>query len=178
MSRRVRRGRTRGQTALRLLADSGLGGARSLGCGGSAVPDFAHGELPNLILPANGKPAPAEVNVEGSIETTPKPAPETGWWLLSLYNPAADNAVDWKRGSYTLRTRGGRVESPQASGESKKALRMVEEGSVLVSSAPLKGAAPDVAPDGFPHPVYRAGFPVAIPVPLRSAAAPAAGVSA
>jgi len=47
-------------------------------------------------------------------------------------------------------------------------VRMVEEGSVLVAASAPRGAAPDVAPEGFPHPVYRAGFAVAIPIPLRS----------
>jgi hypothetical protein len=41
---------------------------------------------------------------------------------------------------------------------------MVAEGSVLCGGAPT-GAAPDVAPDGFAHPVFRAGFAVAIPLP-------------
>ena len=41
----------------------------------------------------------------------------------------------------------------------KKNTRMVAEGSVLVSAAQnRKGAAADVAPEGFAHPVYRAGF--------------------
>ena len=46
---------------------------------------------------------------------------------------------------------------------------MVAEGSVLVSSQAPVGSAPDVAPDGFPHPVYRAGFALAIPIPARVA---------
>ena len=38
---------------------------------------------------------------------------------------------------------------------------MIAEGSVLLAaSRELRGAARDVAPDGFPHPVYRAGFAV------------------
>jgi hypothetical protein len=43
---------------------------------------------------------------------------------------------------------------------------MVSEGSVLVASAEPRGAATDVAPEGFPHPVYRAGFALAVPIPL------------
>jgi hypothetical protein len=46
----------------------------------------------------------------------------------------------------------------------KKEVNMVVEGSVLVAPEALRGAAPDVAPDGFPHPVYRAGFAVALPI--------------
>jgi hypothetical protein len=45
----------------------------------------------------------------------------------------------------------------------------VAEGSVLVASAEPRGSAADVAPDGFPHPVYRAGFALAIPIPLKAA---------
>ena len=47
---------------------------------------------------------------------------------------------------------------------------MVAEGSVLIAGAPPAGTARDVAPEGFAHPVYRAGFAVAIPIPYRGAA--------
>ena len=89
-------------------------------------------------------------------------------WLLSLFTPGADDSVDWARGSYTVLTRGGRVDSPEASGELKKNVQMIAEGSVLYSGAPLRGAAPDVAPDGFAHPVFRAGFALSIPLPEMS----------
>jgi hypothetical protein len=39
---------------------------------------------------------------------------------------------------------------------------------VLVAAAEPRGAAADVSPDGFPHPVYRAGFALAIPIPLSA----------
>jgi hypothetical protein len=42
---------------------------------------------------------------------------------------------------------------------------MIAEGSVLYAGAALRGSAPDVAPDGFAHPVFRAGFAVSIPLP-------------
>jgi hypothetical protein len=42
---------------------------------------------------------------------------------------------------------------------------MIEEGSILVAGKPLIGAAPNVAPDGFPHAVYRSGFALAAPLP-------------
>jgi hypothetical protein len=57
------------------------------------------------------------------------------------------------------------VESPAGSGALKKQVQMVSEGSVLYAGGPLLGAAPDVAPDGFVHPVFRAGFALAIPLP-------------
>jgi CRISPR type III-A-associated RAMP protein Csm4 len=86
-------------------------------------------------------------------------------WLLSLFTPAPSDAVDWGRGSYTVLARGGRIDSPSGSGELKKQIQMVAEGSVLyVDGVPL-GAAADVAPDGFAHPVFRAGFALAIPLP-------------
>jgi hypothetical protein len=66
-------------------------------------------------------------------------------------------------------TRGGRIESPVRSGGLKKALHMISEGSVLVAENPVNGAAPDVAPEGFAHPVYRAGFALAIPIPWQAA---------
>jgi CRISPR type III-A-associated RAMP protein Csm4 len=86
-------------------------------------------------------------------------------WLLSLFSPATDDAVDWGRGSYAVLARGGRIDSPSGSGELKKQIQMVAEGSVLFSDGVPLGAAPDVAPDGFAHPVFRAGFALAIPLP-------------
>jgi CRISPR type III-A-associated RAMP protein Csm4 len=97
-----------------------------------------------------------------------KPAPSVrlqAHWLLSLFTPAADDAVDWGRGSYAVLARGGRIDSPSGSGELKKQIQMVTEGSVLFSDGVPLGAAPDVAPDGFAHPVFRAGFALAIPLP-------------
>ena len=58
-----------------------------------------------------------------------------------------------------------RVESAAGWGAPKKITRMVTEGSVLVSAQPPRGSVRDVAPDGFEHPVFRAGFAVAIPLP-------------
>jgi CRISPR type III-A-associated RAMP protein Csm4 len=89
----------------------------------------------------------------------------TAHWLLSLFSPAAADAVEWTRGSYTLLERGGRVESPAGSGALKKLVQMVSEGSVVYAPTAPHGAAPDVAPDGFAHPVFRAGFALSIPLP-------------
>ena len=63
-------------------------------------------------------------------------------------------------------TRGGRVESDAAWGDPKRLTRMIAEGSVIVSAAEPHGEATDVAPEGFPHPVYRAGFALALPITL------------
>ena len=95
-------------------------------------------------------------------------APNGAYWLLSLFHPAASDTVEWSQGNYTLTTRGGRVESDARWGDHKKQTRMVTEGSVLVASVEPRGAATDVAPEGFPHPVYRAGFALTIPIPLKA----------
>ena len=73
--------------------------------------------------------------------------------------------MDWERGTYTLMTRGGRVESAAGAGELKKQIQMVAEGSVLYAAPALHGSAPDVAPNGFAHPVYHSGFALSIPLP-------------
>jgi CRISPR type III-A-associated RAMP protein Csm4 len=139
--------------AFRLLADSGFGGERSRGWGRAEEPEITAGELPGLLMKSSGVPAAGT----GSA-----------WWLLSLFHPAASDAVDWTQGNYALTTRGGRVESSAGWGEQKKATRMVAEGSVIVAAAEPCGSAADVAPGGFPHPVYRAGFALAIAIPLRA----------
>jgi CRISPR type III-A-associated RAMP protein Csm4 len=148
------------KAAFRLLADSGFGGERSRGWGHAAAPEFSEGEFPAMLLSAQ---PPAPSGVEG--ETVP--VFETAHWLLAMYSPAEDDAVEWRRGTYTYVTRGGRVDSAAGHGAAKRALRMVTEGSVVFAGAPPRGAAPDVAQDGFPHPVYRYGRPVAVPIPVR-----------
>jgi CRISPR type III-A-associated RAMP protein Csm4 len=123
-----------------------------------ATPDIA----PLVVEQTSAPEAPQPEEVE------PAPAVPVDdhhhHWLLSLFSPGASDVVDWTRGSYTTVTRGGRVESPAGSGELKKLVQMVTEGSVLYGESAPTGAAPDVAPDGFAHPVFRAGFAVAIPL--------------
>jgi CRISPR type III-A-associated RAMP protein Csm4 len=145
------------KSAFKLLADSGLGGKRSCGWGCSNGITIQDGVLPDLLL----KPAPPAERAE---DEEPKPVPETAYWLLSVFSPAGKDMVDWGRGDYSMVTRGGRVVSAAAHGEEKKLSRMVTEGSVLFSADPPSGAALNVAPDGVPHPVYRAGFAFSLPV--------------
>jgi len=144
------------QSAFRLLADSGFGGERSRGWGRCHPPEFVEGALPDLIFTKSTAESEAPVEEESAARS---------YWLLSLFVPGVADAVDWERGAYSLVARGGRVESPARSGDQKKLLNMISEGSVLVASADPRGSAADVAPDGFPHPVYRAGCAVAIPIP-------------
>jgi CRISPR/Cas system CSM-associated protein Csm4 (group 5 of RAMP superfamily) len=102
---------------------------------------------------------------DNAAEIAPTDPPHAKpYWLLSLFTPGPADAVEWARGDYTILDRGGRVDG---TGELKKQLPMVSEGSVLYA-AELRGAAPDVAPDGHPHPVFRVGFALSIPLPEAS----------
>jgi CRISPR type III-A-associated RAMP protein Csm4 len=136
--------------AFRLLADSGFGGERSRGWGRAEMPEFTSGDVARLVF-RNFKAEEAD-----------------GQWILSLFHPAEGDAIDWERSDYALTTRGGRVESSAGWGEQKKLTRMVAEGSVLAATA-LQGSAPDVAPEGFAHPVYRYGYAFALPIPMSVA---------
>jgi len=164
--------------ALRLLADSGFGGERSRGWGRSAQPEFVEGTLPAMILPEarpdaetlrSGDAASQADGETPQIEAAPAPSRTGGTehWVLSLFTPGPQDAVDWTRGNYSVVARGGRIDSPAGFGERKKQLQMVTEGSVLVAGDSIHGAAPDVAPDGFAHPVFRAGFALSIPLPAQ-----------
>jgi CRISPR type III-A-associated RAMP protein Csm4 len=134
------------RSALLLLADAGLGGERSRGWGRSEAPEWQPWRAPHV------------------------PDTDQAHWLLSLYTPAENDVVDWKRGNYATLVRRGRIESSGRWGEPKQPTTMIAEGSVLLASSDLRGAATNVAPEGFPHPVYRAGFAVTIPIPWRAAA--------
>ena len=127
---------------------------------------------PAVATPEPAPPAhePTESAAPATLaEASPQPVvagvPTHPHWLLSLFTPAAADSVDWRRGNYTVLPRGGRVDSPAGSGELKKQIQMVAEGSVVYAETAPRGSAADVAPDGFAHPVFRAGFAVAIPLP-------------
>jgi CRISPR type III-A-associated RAMP protein Csm4 len=135
------------KAAIRLLADSGFGGERGRGWGRTAAPSFTDGELPTLLLP--------------DLKASELPDSDQHW-LLSLYSPAESDPIDWARGNYATVERGGWVEGNDTP---KKRVRMIEEGSVLAAPSSPAGRAPNVAPDGFPHPVFRAGFALSIPLP-------------
>jgi CRISPR type III-A-associated RAMP protein Csm4 len=140
---------SRVKSALRFLADSGFGAGRARGWGRAAEPEFQPAEGV-FSEHANG------AHIRG----------EAVWWLLSLYSPHENDAIDWSRGDYIAETRGGWVESSAGHGRKKQA-RFIAEGSVVVAPS-IRGRAVDVAPDGFPHPVWRAGFALAMPIALEA----------
>jgi CRISPR type III-A-associated RAMP protein Csm4 len=131
--------------AFQYLADTGLGGERSRGWGRSTV-QFTSGELAELLLPPRVKPPTAQ-------ETA-------GHWLLSLYSPHVQDRVQWHRGHYQLATRSGRTHR----GQNTQAIRLVEEGSVVVCEQKPVGSAKQVTSDG----VWRSGLAVSLPVLVRS----------
>ena len=138
------------RSAFRLLADSGFGGERSRGWGRSSEPEWQPWS-PGLMNPG-------------------EESAEQAYWLLSVFTPSQRDSVDWTRGSYSTLSRGGRIESRAHWGEPKQPTVMIAEGSVLLADSRLQGAARNLAPADFPHPVYRAGFAVAVPIPWKVAA--------
>jgi CRISPR type III-A-associated RAMP protein Csm4 len=149
------------QAAFKLLADSGFGGRRSSGWGQTAAPEFEEGAWPDLLLPKLAR-ARRKATDNGNQEQEDTPH----YWLLSLFSPASSEAIAWSGGSYSLTTRGGRIESTAGYGHEKKLVRMIEEGSVLATAEAPRGMAVDVAPEGFPHPVYRSGFALSLQLPI------------
>lgn len=143
------------QACFRLLADSGFGGRRTQGWGKTEAPEFRRGNWPNVILPRLNR------NGENGSDLSL-------YWMLSLYSPSSSDVIDWAGGDYRLTVRGGRV---AADGSLKKNARMIAEGSVLSAQQEPTGAAVDVAPDNFAHPVYRSGFALALKLPVPKAAA-------
>jgi CRISPR type III-A-associated RAMP protein Csm4 len=152
------------QSAIRLLADSGFGGRRSSGWGRAETPEFRSVSLDELLLP-NLAPTESPEQTTEAGELPPAQPAAVGHWMLSLFRPGEGDSVDWEAGSYSLITRGGRIESAAGWGDEKRLVRMVAEGSVVVAPNAPAGSAADVAPEGYQHPVFRYGFPVSIPVP-------------
>ncbi|MDQ2710953.1 MAG: hypothetical protein M3Y24_01755 [Acidobacteriota bacterium] len=153
------------EAAFRLLADTGFGGKRTSGWGQTHAPEFQRGRWPGLLLPKvgqGGRNGSARDESNGS----------SSYWLLSLYSPSPGDRVDWRKGDYEIAVRAGRIEGAARSGIPKKLVRMVNEGSVLVSARELSGVAVDVAPDGFEHPVYRFGLALALEFPVVAARTP------
>jgi CRISPR type III-A-associated RAMP protein Csm4 len=137
------------EAAFRLLADSGIGGLRSRGFGRSRAPEFQAGPLRELLLPG--------VDVRAAAAPAAR-----AWWLLSLFSPGEADKVRWDGGQYALVERSGRASARGAAGQLKKSSRLVQEGSLVVADGALTGSIRDVAPDGAAHPVWRAGYALAL----------------
>jgi CRISPR type III-A-associated RAMP protein Csm4 len=147
------------EAAFRLLGDTGLGGRRANGYGQMEAPGFQRGAWPDVILPKL-----ARVSRQGNASSTQNGAPQ--YWFLSLYSPSLDDSVEWSEGDYQLTIRGGYVENSTASRARKKAARLITEGSVVAAASEPRGAAVDVAPEGFAHAVYRSGIALVLKLPV------------
>ncbi len=136
--------------AFRLLADSGFGGERSRGWGRAEMPEIADGNLPDLLL-TNRRPA--------------RPRPATG--CCRLFHPGACRRgrlaarqlfADHARRARRKRCGWGDVKKTDAHGG-----RRIGPGGFRANRA----ARPPMSRRmSFAHPVYRAGFALAIPIPL------------
>jgi CRISPR type III-A-associated RAMP protein Csm4 len=138
----------------RLLADTGLGGRRKAGWGQVQAVEFENGAWPAVLFPKlarglakkeNGAQKENGGNAEGPLP----------YWLLSLFSPATDDAIDWSGGDYKLveRRTGG------------KQLRFVAEGSVVTATAAPVGKAIDITGGHSAQAMYRSGMTLAFELP-------------
>lgn len=125
--------------ALRLLADTGLGGLRTQGSG-----QF------------QWETQPLPTNLESRLRTG---GPQV---LLGLTRPTPQEAqvIDQDPGSrYSLLRRDGYLDGTPLQ---RQDVWMLAEGSVVPE--PLNGTVADVSPLGYPHPVWRGGLAVSVGV--------------
>ncbi|MEP0806716.1 MAG: type III-A CRISPR-associated RAMP protein Csm4 [Chloroflexota bacterium] len=107
-------------------------------------------------------------------ETLELPDPRGMWTTLSRYLPRPEEtpAFSGERAAWKVETVGGWLDSPQKSGQRRRALNFVQEGAVLSLPAGLQppfGRLEDARPryksgPEYPieHPVYRSGLAVAV----------------
>lgn len=134
------------RAVFRLLGDTGFGAGRTIGWGQTAEPEIQSGTWPKIVLPRSAR-------TNGASHSNGAPA---AYWLLSVYSPSPADTPDWESGDYQLVTRGG---------HDKKTTRMICEGSVITAAQEPSGVAVNVARDGHVHPIYRAGFAMAVRLP-------------
>lgn len=136
--------RARLLSALRLLADDGLGGQRSHGSG-----QFAFEVLP----------VPAELESRLNVAASAGKGTQV---LLNLVHPTRQEAAQLdqaKEASYGLIRRDSFL---SGSAWLRQDVWMLTEGSVLPSA--VKGSVQDVRPPGYPHAVYRSGLALSLEV--------------
>ncbi len=126
------------------LSDAGLGAERNSGLGAARIIELGILELPD----STGK-----------------------WTNLSRYLPQADemDTLRHKDSAYTLQRVGGWLDSPIRTGQRRKTINILEEGSVFgCLPTAFPGQVADVRPryktddDPLKHPVYRSGLTLAV----------------
>ena len=123
--------------ALRLLADEGIGGDRSSGCGFFHPPDWEEASFGSPGTYADAR------------------------CLLSMFYPKDDaEAGRLAGGYYGLKERRGRIQSPdKGRGLLWRPVRMAEEGSLVEGASEITGRIVDVTPEDFKaHRIYRCGL--------------------
>lgn len=126
------------QASLRLAADEGIGGDRSVGKG-----QF-------------------QIELAGDINFPVIEQPKSQV-LLSRYFPQKDEVPDLD-GKFALQKRSGYMYSLNETARRKKSLQMMIEGSVFYHNKPLTGQMVDVTPESFTeHKVYVNGYALAVP---------------
>lgn len=126
------------KASFNLMADEGVGGERTYGCGLFHPPEW------------------------GKIEIS-CPLVASASCLISLWNPAEDNGFQ-NSSFYRLIDRKGYLFSPEGMSMRRKTVLMVAEGSVIAENNALKGMLVDVTPELFiKHRIYRYGIPLALP---------------
>lgn len=130
------------------LADSGFGAERAVGMGLAKVQPMTTLDLPDV---------------------------NRAWVTLSRYLPAQDemSGLADERSAYSIKTVGGWLDSPQNMGQRRRAVHLLEEGSVigLKPERTVPGQIVDVQPryktngetvEPLGHKVYRSGFALAV----------------
>lgn len=129
-------------SALRLLADEGIGGDRSSGKGLFHTPTFQ------------------EIDITAT--------PDNGIVSLSLYYPKENEITKIQEGYYEFIERKGYIYSPYCKSLRRKSVRMFTEGSVFLSQPARCGALVDVTPELYKkHPVYRYGLIFSLPCKME-----------
>jgi len=133
--------------AVRLMGDEGIGGDRTVGHGGFEA-CFSQ-DVPQFCQPKQSEK----------------------FVTLSPLFPKIDEVRSLLSGGsrYSLTVRSGWVGGILPTSYRRKTVRMLREGSVLCGSAEkVWGSIVNVAPDNFPHPVYRWGYAFSIACEVSS----------
>jgi len=130
------------EAAIRLLADEGIGGRRSVGRGLFHPPAWEEAAIASPGAFADAR------------------------CLLSMFYPKDDaEAGRLAKGWYRLKERGGFICSQDGGrGLRRRPVRLAEEGASAQGAAGLAGALVDVTPDAFKaHRVFRSGLAYSVP---------------
>jgi len=129
------------QGVFRLIADEGIGGDRTVGCGLFEAPEF---DRLSICVP------------DSRFQM-----------LVSTYYPCSNELKSLEEGYYELIERAGYVYSPYGQSLRRAKVRLFRPGSVFPCEQPRRGKLVDVTPAIFKqHKVFRYGIFMGLPVKL------------